>query len=602
MWRAWGCALALALAAGQDVPRVQTVDAVAGAGVLCEGKLQARLEIAEGRWFPEAEDGASAVIQAFAEAGKPPQNPGPLLRVREGVAIELTLHNTLKVPASVFGLYQHPGDDKAKLALAAGETKTITFLPGAPGAYVYFASTTGGGFDRTDIDSQLNGVIVVDPADAPFPIDRILVLSDWFKPGPDAKNPGKGSYEVWGMNGKMWPYTVPTRLRTHRKQTWLVANATVDAHPMHLHGNYFTVERETDGGESKAIPAAARFQEVTHAVPAAGATLLTFAIERPGKWLFHCHMLHHTAPIWGLDRNKENADWEHGHMSGMAVGLEASGPAEKTRGNGRVRRLQLVLEPRAQKYERDTEGISARVLEKGVALPSASPLAGPVLELTRGVPVEIEIVNHMHAPTSIHWHGIELESYYDGVSGYGGVGDKIAPLIAPGATFTVRFTPPRAGTFVYHAHYRDMDQIGAGLYGALLVREPGPRPAFQDQVVLLAGDGAGDPAPFLINGLAKPEMTLAAGTTYRFRFINMRTAQGRRMRIVRNGELVQWTRYAKDGADLPPALRVAVPAEQMVMPGETYDFLFTPDTAETLSLETGRKDPEMKVPVRVVGR
>ena len=48
------------------------------------------------------------------------------------------------------------------------------------------------------------------------------------------------------------------------------------------------------------------------------------------------------------------------------------------------------------------------------------PVPGPVLVLTRGEPVEITLVNRMTEPTAIHWHGIELESYDDGVPGWGG--------------------------------------------------------------------------------------------------------------------------------------------------------------------------------------
>jgi hypothetical protein len=46
-------------------------------------------------------------------------------------------------------------------------------------------------------------------------------------------------------------------------------------------------------------------------------------------------------------------------------------------------------------------------------------------------------------PTSIHWHGMELESAYDGVAGWARTGSRIAALIAPGDSFIVQMTPPR---------------------------------------------------------------------------------------------------------------------------------------------------------------
>jgi FtsP/CotA-like multicopper oxidase with cupredoxin domain len=47
--------------------------------------------------------------------------------------------------------------------------------------------------------------------------------------------------------------------------------------------------------------------------------------------------------------------------------------------------------------------------------------------------------------TAIHWHGIELDSYFDGVPGWGGTAGSVTPPIAAGQRFTAKFTPPRAG-------------------------------------------------------------------------------------------------------------------------------------------------------------
>ena len=89
--------------------------------------------------------------------------------------------------------------------------------------------------------------------------------------------------------------------------------------------------------------------------------------------------------------------------------------------------------------------------------------------LKRGEPVSITVVNHLREPTAVHWHGIELESYFDGVADFSGAGTRIAPAIAPGDSFEARFTPPRSGTFMYHPHADEMRQQQAGLSGALLV-------------------------------------------------------------------------------------------------------------------------------------
>jgi FtsP/CotA-like multicopper oxidase with cupredoxin domain len=79
-------------------------------------------------------------------------------------------------------------------------------------------------------------------------------------------------------------------------------------------------------------------------------------------------------------------------------------------------------------------------------------------------------------------HGIELESYYDGVAGFSGSGTHSAPTIAPGDSSEARFTPPRSGTFMYHSHVNEVRQHAAGLVGSLIVRDTPGRPAADEAI------------------------------------------------------------------------------------------------------------------------
>ena len=103
------------------------------------------------------------------------------------------------------------------------------------------------------------------------------------------------------------------------------------------------------------------------------------------------------------------------------------------------------------------------------------PVPGPMLLLERGKRVAVTIVNQSDDHASVHWHGIELESYPDGVPGWSGSGKNILPSIAPHDSLTVRWTPPRAGSFMYHSHFNEAKQMGSGLYGPIIVVEPGQR-------------------------------------------------------------------------------------------------------------------------------
>jgi len=193
----------------------------------------------------------------------------------------------------------------------------------------------------------------------------------------------------------------------------------------------------------------------------------------------------------------------------------------------------------------------------------------------------------------VHWHGIELESYYDGVAGWGGDGRQMTPPVASGGSFVARFTPPRAGTFIYHTHWHDADQLVKGLYGPLIILPPGETfdPA-TDKVVIISIDGPKPRmSPILVNGTSQPEpMILRAGTRYRFRLINI-TADNPAMTVsLLDGDRgVSWRAIAKDGADLPASQRLSRDAkDQLVSVGETYDFEFTPSQAARLRLDVYR--------------
>ncbi|MBQ0797551.1 multicopper oxidase domain-containing protein, partial [Zhongshania sp.] len=88
-------------------------------------------------------------------------------------------------------------------------------------------------------------------------------------------------------------------------------------------------------------------------------------------------------------------------------------------------------------------------------------IPAPTLRLREGDEVTIRVTNHLAVATSIHWHGILLPYQMDGVPGISFKG------IAPGETFTYRFTLQQSGTYWYHSHsgFQEM----TGMYGALII-------------------------------------------------------------------------------------------------------------------------------------
>src|SRR4051812_29791163 len=75
-------------------------------GELRDGVLTLRLEMRKGNWHPEREDGEAISVYAFGEAGKRLQAPGPTIRVPAGTTVDISLHSSLSVPATLHGLHQ----------------------------------------------------------------------------------------------------------------------------------------------------------------------------------------------------------------------------------------------------------------------------------------------------------------------------------------------------------------------------------------------------------------------------------------------------------------------------------------------------------------
>jgi FtsP/CotA-like multicopper oxidase with cupredoxin domain len=150
-------------------------------------------------------------------------------------------------------------------------------------------------------------------------------------------------------------------------------------------------------------------------------------------------------------------------------------------------------------------------------------------------------------------------------------------LVASGDSFAVRITPPRAGTFIYHTHMDETDQLAQGMIGPFLVFEPGAEyDPERDRVFLIAGQTDGD-YPVTINGQQRPPpATFRVGEEYRLRFIHITRGGPVDIALTQNGSPVRWRPVAKDGADLPEALRLEGGAGIRTNAGETFDFLWTP--------------------------
>jgi FtsP/CotA-like multicopper oxidase with cupredoxin domain len=275
-------------------------------------------------------------------------------------------------------------------------------------------------------------------------------------------------------------------------------------------------------------------------------------------------------------------------MNGLVLGITVTGKVKSAPAWHARKRLRLFVQ--SDSVAGDSTRRFGYVLQRG-AEPRRDSLEspGPLLLLTRGEPTSIEVINRTSEPTTVHWHGIELESYYDGVAGWSGTARATEPAIRPGSSFDVHITPKRAGTFMYHTHFNDMRQQYGGLVGPLVVLEPGDQWDAQRELLLMIRDSSH--ASIVIDRSAPGPAELHVGTTYRIRLADIAIyRQNLLARVVRDSSLVTWRAIAKDGFTLPPQQATIRRSISPLASGETADFELTPDTEGKLTLEVGTSD------------
>ncbi|MET0213189.1 MAG: multicopper oxidase domain-containing protein [Vicinamibacterales bacterium] len=581
-------------------------DNTRAAGMLDGASVAIRLRAQRGAWQPEGANGPTLSVEAFGEEGRSLTVPAPLIRVGEGTTIAVSIRNELDVPLRVHGLCTRNDHPCAPIDVPPAGVREARFASGRAGTYHYWATSLGAPMPFR----ELAGAFVVDPSGGQAaPPDRIFVITEWsdltavqLRKIVSADDVSEAFWAArprftFVINGLSWPATERLHYRRGDVVRWRVINLSSQAHPMHLHGFYFRVTRTGNGWSDEPINGGAGREVVTELLRSGGTVSLEWTPEREGNWLFHCHIMAHVSPARRLpvtpsaagrahllDENPHHTDGDPAlGMAGMVIGITVLPGARA------VAALAPTMAPRRIRMVIGAD--PARGVAMGVAVHEGSTdsgrvtAPGPPLVLRRGEPAEITVVNHLNEATSIHWHGLEIESYYDGVHGWSGVDGRTAPMIAPGASFVVRLAPPRTGTFIYHTHIHDYRQLSSGIYGALIVTAPdaafdpevdhviviGRRDASEASSVLEDGDSV------ILNGARSPRWVWSGGATHRIRLINITPDDLLRVTLV-NGDATTatWRVVAKDGSPVPADRIASVPATVTLAVGETIDVEYDP--------------------------
>lgn len=119
-------------------------------------------------------------------------------------------------------------------------------------------------------------------------------------------------------------------------------------------------------------------------------------------------------------------------------------------------RMRLVARPALQDLNGD--GSMERVWTFNGSTP------GPEIRVRVGDTVAVRFKNRLPVPSSIHWHGVEVNNFSDGSQ----VSQNEVP---PGGGYRYRFKVTRPGVYWYHPHIKPSNQVFKGLYGPLIVTD-----------------------------------------------------------------------------------------------------------------------------------
>ena len=221
--------------------------------------------------------------------------PGPLLRVREGDTIELTLKNdeSSKNPHSIdLHAVTGPGGGAVLTQVAPGESKTFKFKALNPGLFVYHCATP---IIPEHIANGMYGMILVEPKEGLSKVDKefYVVQGELYT----VEENGEIEFDYSKVESETPNYVVfngkktaladnPLKAKVGDRVRIYFGNAGVSlVSSFHVIGEIF------DKVYPEASFSSTHNDVQTTIVPAGGATIVEFDLEVPGNYLLVDHAL-----------------------------------------------------------------------------------------------------------------------------------------------------------------------------------------------------------------------------------------------------------------------------------------------------------------------
>ena len=236
-------------------------------------------------------------------------------------------------------------------------------------------------------------------------------------------------------------------------------------------------------------------------------------------------------------------------------------------------------------------------------------IPGPLLRVSAGKAVTVEVINDSNTQDIVHWHGLHIPSDVDGAIEEG------TPPVAPRGRRRYTFTPLPIGTRWYHSHgmaHRDLKKSTYSGQAGIMIVEGGNDPGAYDREVAIFlkefepyfrrhGPLDVEFRAFTINGRmagAAEPIRVRSGERVLFRIVNASATMHHRLALPAHRFRV----VALDGNPVPTPATVPVIE---LSPGERVDAVVEMSTAGVWWLgetRTAQRDAGMAIAVEYADR
>ncbi len=229
--------------------------------------------------------------------------PGPTLVAYEGERLRVILSNRLPEATTIhFHAAGAPNSNDGVAGIsqpkpiAVGATYTYSFKLRRAGTFAYHSHTRSAVQELRGLDGFLTVLPRRQRASEKVDRDYAMALQQFALPEEGALvepfPPGSGDFPFSTINGKTGDASGGTlNIRLGDRVKLRLYNASNLSHSMHLHGMPF----EEVAKNGYAIPRSARSRETVVNLGSGEFVDIEFKVTRPGNWIFHCHVPHHTS-------------------------------------------------------------------------------------------------------------------------------------------------------------------------------------------------------------------------------------------------------------------------------------------------------------------